>query len=267
METQIDPTQYPLGSQVVEGGAVFRVWAPNAKSVAVVGDFNKWQNTQNALEPSEEGVWSIFVEGVKDGDEFQYSISDGEHTFKRIDPRAYEVTNSTGNAVVRTRDFDWGENSFEMPVHNQLVIYEVHPRTFPEDDGRPRLEALVDKLDWVVELGANAIELMPLAEFPGDISWGYNPSHPYAVESSYGGPQALKNLVKECHLRGLAVILDVVYNHFGPSDLDMWQFDGWSENGGGGIYFYNDWRAETPWGATRPDYGRAKCAAISTIIQ
>lgn len=97
---------------------------------------------------------------------------------------------------------------------------------------------------------------MPVAEFPGDFSWGYNPAHPFAVEESYGGVTGLKDLVKSAHQAGIAVVLDVVYNHFGPSDIDLWQFDGWSDNAGGGIYFYNDWRAETPWGATRPDYGR-----------
>ena len=97
---------------------------------------------------------------------------------------------------------------------------------------------------------------MPLAEFAGELSWGYNPACIFAVETDYGGPLGFKRFVKAVHQAGMGVILDVVYNHFGPSDLDLWQFDGWSENGLGGIYFYNDWRAETPWGSTRPDYGR-----------
>ena len=78
------------------------------------------------------------------------------------------------------------------------------------------------------------------------------------METNYGGPVAFKRFVKAVHEAGIGVILDVVYNHFGPSDLDLWQFDGWSENGLGGIYFYNDWHSETPWGATRPDYGRGE---------
>ena len=84
---------------------------------------------------------------------------------------------------------------------------------------------------------------MPVAEFAGDFSWGYNPAHIFAVESAYGGPDGFKEFVKEAHRAGIAVILDVVYNHFGPSDLDLWRFDGWSENDKGGIYFYNDWRS------------------------
>jgi 1,4-alpha-glucan branching enzyme len=99
---------------------------------------------------------------------------------------------------------------------------------------------------------------MPPIEFPGGFSWGYIPSHPFALESDYGGVQAFKEFVKAAHAHGLAVILDVVYNHLGPSDLDLWQFDGWSENEKGGIYFYNDHRAQTPWGHTRPDFGRGE---------
>ena len=114
----------------------------------------------------------------------------------------------------------------------------------------------MEKLDHLVRLGVNAVQIMPLMEFAGDLSWGYNPAHIFAVESTYGGPDAFKTFVREAHKRGIAVILDVVYNHFGPSDLDLWRFDGWSENDKGGIYFYNDDRCQTPWGDTRPDYGR-----------
>jgi 1,4-alpha-glucan branching enzyme len=99
---------------------------------------------------------------------------------------------------------------------------------------------------------------MPIMEFSGTFSWGYNPAHPFAVESIYGGPDAFKLFVKAAHEQGIAIIVDVVYNHFGPDDLDLWQYDGWSENEKGGIYFYNDKRSQTPWGETRPDYGRGE---------
>ena len=117
---------------------------------------------------------------------------------------------------------------------------------------------MLQRLDHLVKLGINAIQIMPIVEFVGDYSWGYNPAHIFAVESAYGGPDGFKQLVWEAHKRGIAVILDVVYNHFGPSDLDLWQFDGWQENNKGGIYFYNDHRSKTPWGDTRPDYGRGE---------
>src|SRR5262249_36699269 len=83
-----------------------------------------------------------------------------------------------------------------------------------------------------------------------------NPSHLFAVEIAYGGPRAFKAFIKECHRHGIAVILDVVYNHLGPNRLDLWRFDGWHQGELGGIYFYNDNRARTPWGHTRPDFGR-----------
>ncbi len=171
------------------------------------------------------------------------------------------MTNSVGNGVIYDHSaFDWGGDDFTPPTLNELVIYELHTGTFAATaDGQVAdLDELAARLSHIVALGANAIQLMPVAEFAGDVSWGYNPAHIFAVESAYGGPDALKRLVKAAHAAGLAVIQDVVYNHFGPSDLNLWQFDGWSENGKGGIYFFNDWRSATPWGDTRPDYGRGE---------
>jgi 1,4-alpha-glucan branching enzyme len=107
-------------------------------------------------------------------------------------------------------------------------------------------------------LGVNVLALMPTNEFAGDISWGYNPAHPFSVESSYGGPDALKAFVDAAHQRGIAVMGDVVFNHFGPQDMDLWQYDGWSTSSNtGGIFFYEDANASTPWGA-RPNYGRGE---------
>ncbi len=171
------------------------------------------------------------------------------------------MTNSIGNGVIYDpNEFDWEGDVFQMATGNELVIYELHVGTFNVIKGglTGTLDSAIEKLPYLRELGINAVELMPLAEFPGDFSWGYNPAHPFAVESSYGGPDALKRFVKAAHRHGIAVIIDVVYNHLGPSDLSLWQFDGWSENGKGGIYFYNDHRSHTPWGETRPDYGRGE---------
>jgi 1,4-alpha-glucan branching enzyme len=89
------------------------------------------------------------------------------------------------------------------------------------------------------------------------LSWGYNPAEPFSVETAIGGPRGLHEFVKAAHSCSIAVLLDVVYNHFGPGDLDLWRFDGWSSSDhDGGIYFYDNARAHTPWGDTRPDYGR-----------
>lgn len=251
-----------MGAVLTEKGVLFRVWAPNATAVGVMGSFNEWSDTSHALCNEGNGYWASVVEAAKGGDEYKFVIQNGEHKFARLDPYAREVTNSVGNAIIQSEPFDWGDDQFTMPAWNSLVIYEMHIGTFHDenlDDGKPSSFAEAAKqLPYLQELGINAIELMPPMEFPGAYSWGYNPAHIFAVESDYGGPCAFKAFVKAAHEHGIAVLLDVVYNHFGPSDLDLWQFDGWQENGMGGIYFYNDWRAQTPWGATRPDYGRGE---------
>ncbi|MCU1535878.1 MAG: maltooligosyl trehalose hydrolase [Humibacillus sp.] len=249
-----------LGSMPHEGGTAFRVWAPNADAVAVTGSFTEWSGDGIPLEPEEAGHWYVDVDGVGSGAEYQFVITRGDDRLMRIDPRARAVTNSSGNALVYDRAaFDWQGDGFACPPHDELVIYETHIGSFraSEGDGGD-LAGVAGKLGYLVALGINAIELMPVAEFAGDYSWGYNPSNPFAVESSYGGPDLLKAFVREAHQHGIAVIVDVVLNHFGPSDLALWQFDGWSEEGKGGIYFYNDERSSTPWGDTRPDYGRAE---------
>ncbi len=240
-------------------GVAFRVWAPHADKVWVTGDFNDWSDTATPLESEGNGKWYAHVAGATVGQEYKYVIRNGEQTLTRIDPYARQVTNSVGNGVIYDHGaFDWEDDAFQLPGHHELVIYELHIGSFyrHNEDEVGTLELAQEKFDHLVKLGINVIQVMPLAEFAGDLSWGYNPAHIFAVESAYGGPDAFKTFVREAHKRGLAVILDVVYNHFGPSDLDLWQFDGWSENDLGGIYFFNDERASTPWGDTRPDYGR-----------
>lgn len=248
-----------MGAIPIEGGYAFRVWAPHASAVSVVGDFNGWNPEAGGMQPEGNGNWYAEVPGAQMWQEYQLLVSNGERSFHRIDPRALAVTNSVGNGMLYDHGaFDWEGDDFTPPRQHETVIYETHIGSFvATENGRPaNLGDLIGKLDYLVGLGVNAIELMPLMEFAGDYSWGYNPAHIFAVESSYGGPDALKTFVREAHKRGMAVYIDVVYNHFGPSDLSIWQFDGWSENGKGGIYFYNDHRSATPWGDTRPDYGR-----------
>jgi len=257
--------QSSMGAIPGAKGVTFRVWAPHAEKVYVTGTFNDWSTTARPLAKEENGYWSTGVSDAKVGDEYRYLI----HTppdwnlpaLSRIDPYARKVTSSIGNSVIYDpQAFDWGDDAFRMATGNELVIYEMHVGTFHvKEEGHPgTLDSAVEKLPYLHKLGINAVEVMPVAEFPGDFSWGYNPAHPFAVESIYGGPDALKRFVKAAHEHGIAVIIDVVYNHLGPSDLDLWQFDGWSENGKGGIYFYNDRRSQTPWGETRPDYGRGE---------
>jgi len=150
--------------------------------------------------------------------------------------------------------------NFTMPSWNEVAIYQAHIGTFNDSPGgNPgTFNSAVSKLDHVRDLGMSVIQLLPIMEFGSDFSWGYNPMTQYAPESIYGSPDNLRNFIKEAHNRNLAVFMDVVYNHMGPSDLSMWQYDGWQQNNKGGIYFYQDWRSSTPWGDTRPDYGRGE---------
>jgi 1,4-alpha-glucan branching enzyme len=247
-----------LGCVRVEKGYRFAVWAPHADSVAVMGDFNGWDRDATPCQRDDAGNWFVDVADAQSGQGYKFVIRSGDRIWDRVDPRARQVTNSVGHAVIVDDDaFDWGDDSFQLPPWNELVIYELHIGTFHTRGDRPgTLDDAIEKLPYLKELGINAVELMPLAEFAGDYSWGYNPAHPFAVETAYGGVDGLKRFIRAAHRLGMGVIIDVVYNHFGPSDLDLWQFDGWSENDKGGIYFYNDWRSATPWGDTRPDYGR-----------
>jgi len=249
-----------MGPIILDSGVAFRVWAPNADKISVVGEFNDWKADANLMAREEGGNWLVVINGAKPGDQYKYEITGGGRTFQRIDPRVREVTNSVGNGIVHNPNFDWQGDDFQMPAWNELVIYETHVGTFFRD-GKEGVGTFADyskKFNYLQKLGVNALQIMPIAEFAGDFSWGYNPAHPYAIETGYGGPVGFQTFVREAHKAGFAVILDVVYNHFGPSDLDLWQFDGWSENEKGGIYFYNDHRSTTPWGDTRPDYGRGE---------
>lgn len=247
----------PFGS-----GTAFRVWAPFADNVSVAGTFNDWSQTANPLARENNGYWSADVPGAKVGDEYKYVIvnRDSGNSYEKKDPYSREVTNSVGNSVICDLDFDWSAENYKTPSWNEMAIYEMHIGTFNDRPGGSpgNFQGAIERLDYLQDLGINVIQIMPAAEFAADFSWGYNPAKIFAIESVYGGPQAFKEFVKAAHARGIAIVFDVVYNHLGPSDLDLWQFDGWSENGKGGIYFYNDWRSKTPWGDTRPDYGRAE---------
>ncbi len=247
-----------MGAIVENGYTTFRVWAPHADMVFVTGDFNSWTEDDLELEREENGYWAGTTDLAKEGEQYKYVIWNNGNKYLRNDPYALEVTNSDGNSIIRKLDFDWEGDDFQLPTWNSLVIYELHVGTFnrKQPDQVGTFDDVIEKLPYLRDLGINCIELLPVAEFAGGISWGYNPAHLFAIEQDYGGPDGLYRLVKEAHKHGIGIIMDVVYNHLGPSDVDLWQFDGWSENDKGGIYFYNDHRSETPWGDTRPDYGR-----------
>jgi 1,4-alpha-glucan branching enzyme len=251
-------------------GVTFRVWAPNATSVNVPGTFNGW-NTGAAPLAKEignsvwNGVWSADMAGVPNGAQYKfYLVYNGNGVWKQ-DPRARLVTYSGSAAgansiVYDPTVFNWGGDNFTNPPQNDLFIYEMHVGTFYTNAPGSKFVAATNKLDYLKNLGINAVELMPIWEFPTDDSWGYNPSQIFAVENAgYGGMDGLKTFVQACHARGIAVLMDVVHNHYGPGDLEMWNFDGFAGNnsiGGGGIYFYesNTNLQITPYGDTRPNF-------------
>jgi 1,4-alpha-glucan branching enzyme len=249
-----------MGAIAHAEGVFFRVWAPNADRVFVTGDFNDWSDSADELEPEGDGYWGGNAEAAKPGDQYKFIIHNGDMVLHRNDPYARVLTNSAGNSIVYDDHFDWKNDEFTMAPWNELIIYELHIGSFNvTEPGKPgSFTTAIEKLPYLKNLGINAVEIMPPYEFPGGFSWGYNPSYPFSIESEYGGPDAFKEFIRQCHLNGIAVILDIVFNHFGPSDLDLWKFDGWCENDKGGIYFYNDDRSKTPWGDTRPDYGRSE---------
>lgn len=247
-----------MGIRKLKKGYRFRVWAPHASNVFVVGSFNNFSKTKHPLQPESGGMWSGTVSNAKSGDEYRYRIVTDDAEYMRMDPYSRNVTSSVGNTIIHKPNYEWGHYSYERPALNELIIYEIHIGTFAHTskDHPGTLVQAIKRLDYLKELGINAIEIMPIMEFAGGYSWGYNPSFIFAIESDYGSPAQFRDFVNRAHELNIAVILDVVYNHFGPSDLDLWQFDGWQENDKGGIYFYNDWKSHTPWGETRPDYGR-----------
>jgi 1,4-alpha-glucan branching enzyme len=257
-----------MGATAFDAGVTFRVWAPFASTVAVAGTFNAWSPTANPLFLEGGGYWSVDVNGARVEDQYKFVIGTqyAPNPLWKNDPYARALTQSNGNSVIAPADFVWDDTGYQTPLWNETVIYEVHVGTFLFDDAteavlgyrRGTFTSLISKLDYLRDLGINAIEIMASGEFAFDHSWGYNQSYMFAVEHLYGGPNGFRDLVNEAHKRGIAVIFDVVYNHVGPTDCDLWQFDGWNQNAAGGIYFYNDWRKTTPWGDNRPDYGRGE---------
>jgi 1,4-alpha-glucan branching enzyme len=249
-----------MGTILFPGGVAFRVWAPFASRVFVAGSFNRWDPKANPFASEGNGYWSVEVPGAKVDDEYQFVIPTDSGTLWHKNPYASSVISSSGNAVIHDPNFDWSGDDFTMPPWNELAIYEMHVGTFNDlPGGHPgTFGAIKQKLPYLRDLGINAIEIMPISEFAMDYSWGYNPADPFSVESGIGGPHGLYQFIKDAHQEGIAVIIDVVYNHFGPGDLDLWRFDGWfDQDHDGGIYFYDNTRGHTDWGP-RPDYGRGE---------
>ncbi len=266
-----------MGAVLHDDGCTFRCWAPNADAVWVAGDFTSppWGDGKIPLKRDSEDsgnegfqYWSCFMPSVAAGAQYRFVIRNsalgGENpggTFWKMDPYCCDATSSEGNSLTASQIFPW-TGTFTMPNWNEMVIYELHIGTFNAMPGTiGTFDEAISRLDYLKDLGINAIEVMPAEDFDTEASMGYNPALPFAIDDAYGQPKAVQKFVQAAHDRGIAVIFDVVYNHFGPEGLGpcLWSFDGWSKNGYGGIYLYNDDRASCAWGEkNRPDFGRGE---------
>ena len=232
-----------LGARELSDGRVaFALHAPWKHSVHLLGSFNKWSQTADPLAVSEQGIWWIVKELSAGEYEYQFLI-DGETVIG--DPYAHEVrwNGPQPSAVVRVggEHFHWNDAGFGIKPLNELVIYELHVGDFSPAG---TFKGVTERMPYLRDLGVSAIELMPIFEFPGDVSWGYNPAYFFAPEASYGSPDDLRELIDTAHLNGIGVILDVVFNHIdGSSPINnLYPYD---QN----PYFGND---GNPWGF--PDF-------------
>lgn len=247
-----------LGSILHDKGVDFSVWAPFAKNVSLMLSAG-FDSKEIPMESDGQGYWSVEDVEAEAGQSYKYRITtpDGTELY-RNDPYARQLTDSNvGSSIIVARNFEWeGAENFKSAPKEEAVIYELHIGTFNKPDASTSgtFASAIEKLDYLADLGVNYVELMPVTSMAMSHGWGYAPNYIFSVENSYGGRHGMLEFVKACHEKGIGVILDVVYNHF-YGDSDLWQFDGWSENNRGGIYFYNDKRGDTPWGG-RPDYGR-----------
>jgi len=218
-----------MGANVAPGGVSFRVWAPEARSVDV-----QLEHVEVGMRRDDRGVWSAFVDGAAAGARYRYRI-DGGGSFP--DPYArWQPEGPHGpSAVVDPSAYAWHDAAWKGLSPAGLVIYECHVGTYTRDG---TFAALAADLPRLRDLGVSAIELMPLADFPGSRNWGYDGVNLFAPAHVYGDPDALRRLVDEAHRHGIGIILDVVYNHFGPDGNYLLQYS---------PAYLTD-RHRTPWG-------------------
>src|SRR5262245_4603410 len=180
-----------MGATPYDGGVTFRVWAPFAPSVAVAGDWNGWSTAAHPLTPEGNGYWSADVAEAAVGQQYRFVIPSARPIW-RNDPYARSMTHADGNlnTVIAPSDQPYATPGYATPPWNELVIYELHIGSFALDASSPRqrgsFAATIGKLDYLRDLGINAIEVMAVAEFEGEVSWGYNPAYIFAIEDDYG---------------------------------------------------------------------------------
>lgn len=222
--------ELPFGAELVASGVRFRLWAPKARSVAV-----RLEGTVDLPMEREAGGWfALTTDVARAGSRYRFVV-DGQAV---PDPASrHQVEDVHGaSEVIDPRAYEWRDAAWQGRPWEEIIIYELHTGSFSE---RGDFAGVAGRLDHLVELGVTAVELMPLADFPGRRNWGYDGALLFAPDSQYGRPDCLKRLVDACHARGLAVFVDVVYNHFGPEGNYLHLY---------APGFFTD-RHQTPWGA------------------
>ncbi len=221
-----------VGAYLIDGRVCFNVWAPRAKRVKAK-IVTKENEKVIPLLCGAHGYFTAVTEAASIGDRYVFVIDD-KHQFPDPASRFQPEGVHGPSEIIDHHSFQWHDGDWNgIPLKN-LIIYELHTGTFTEEG---TFEAIIPRLDYLAELGVNAIELMPVSQFPGSRNWGYDCVYPFAPQNSYGGPNGLKSLIQACHEKRLAVVLDVVYNHLGPEGNYLNQF---------GYYFTDRYR--TPWG-------------------
>ncbi|YAF94085.1 MAG: malto-oligosyltrehalose trehalohydrolase [Nodularia sp. CChRGM 3473] len=213
-----------------DGVCEFKVWAPHLETVAleIISPYQRLLPMQQVGK-----YWQVIARDIDPGTLYLYQLNNSE---SRPDPASnFQPHGVHGPSQVINHSFAGNESNWSGIPLETMIMYELHVGTFTPEG---TFEAIIPRLPDLRELGVNAIELMPVAQFPGERNWGYDGVYPFAVQNSYGGPNKLKQLVDACHQQGIAVILDVVYNHFGPEGNYTSRF---------GPYFTETYR--TPWGS------------------
>jgi 1,4-alpha-glucan branching enzyme len=252
----------------------FRVWAPNAESVSIVGDFNKWTVGADAMVKIGGGIWEGFVKGLKKFDNYKFAIKDkNKRVVLKADPFALhtETPPHTASKVYDITGFRWTDAKFMQMRKNYphwskpMNIYEVHAGSFKRNNGE-YLDyiSLADTLiPYVKDMGYTHIELLPLTEYPFGGSWGYQATGLYAPTSRYGTPHDFMYFVNKCHENGIFVILDFVISHFPKDEFGLYEFDGTK------LYEYDDpcKMEHKTWGTRVYDYtkGPVQSFLISAV--
>ena len=225
----------PLGSWPTKPGCRFRVWAPEASVVAaVLLDKTGQAFAEVPLEREKDGYWTALTEKAGPGTRYLYKLDGPKGMLERPDPASISQPDGThGPSAVPEASFSWTDHDWSPPALDDYVLYELHVGTFT---AAGTFDAIIPHLPRLARLGVTVVQLMPIAQFPGERNWGYDGAFLYAAQHSYGGLNGLRRLVDACHAHGLAVALDVVYNHTGPEGMDLSDF---------GPYFTDFYR--TPW--------------------